>query len=197
MYRKTIFAKAFGASLGLMLLVAAVGVYGGLAFAVPVTQVGGGTYTLHADSITATNAIVYPSSGVGDQPAAVVEFTNSKISGLKITKTVNTPVGKAEVVITSNGPVQTESLLLQSNRIHAEDSSLSGLEILANDQRVGGQFSVSTGATSEELEDRGKTVDLGAKEDGALVLKNFNIETRYIVTNNIGIQGLNVQIKGA
>lgn len=190
MYKKVAFAKAFGASLGIMLLVAAVGVYGGLAFAVPVTQAGGGSYLLEADSITASNAIVYPSAG-NDKAVAVVEFKNSKINGLKITKTANTPVGQAEVVISSNGEVQTESLMLKGEVVNAENSDLSGLVVDASHPQTGG-FAVNTDV--QEVEGSPQTVDIETGGSDGLKLSNFDIQTQYIVTNNIGIPGLSVDI---
>lgn len=194
MYKKAIFAKTFGASLGLMLLVAAVGVYGGLAYAVPVSGVGG--YTVTADSIDGDNAVVYPSagatSGAGQTGVAVVELQSTTIENLKITKTVSLPgLGERQVVISAEDTVKSDQLLLKASNIYAANSTLTGLQL---DETPEGDMEFAVTAGAAQNAESGNTVNIQGQNPG-LHVENAELQTHYLVTNQISIPGLSVTIQ--
>lgn len=194
MYKPTIFAKVFGASLGVLLLVAAIGVYGGLAYAVPVSGVGG--FTITADSIHGEQAVVYPTSGETSEDSNrsmyVVELKSTTIENLKITKTVNLPgLGEREVVITAGDTVKSDELLLKTSSVGASDSKLSGLE-LDEDPSADAEFTVRTGEIEDEADAR--TIDINGSEPG-LQIDHAELQSHYLVTNQIQIPGLSVTLE--
>lgn len=192
MYQKVIFAKAFGVSLGVLLLIAAIGVYGGLAYAVPVAGVG--TYTTAADDINASEVVVHPQVEGDDQAIAVVELRDTEIDGLTITK----DVGNYELEITADQTVESEQMLIKAETIDAEGSNVFGAEVDAN--TVGEsdrEFEVRSGA--QQVEEGPQGVDaavhaIEGAEEPSLYLENFEIETHYLVTNEISIPDLSISI---
>lgn len=196
MYNTTTFAKTFGASLGLMLLVAAVGVYGGLAYAVPVSGVGG--FTVTADTIEGDDAVVYPSTGdtseAANQEMAVVELQSTTIENLRITKTVNLPaVGEKQVVITAEDTVKSDQMLLKSSNIYANGSELTGLSLDESPSGEASQeFVVKAGGADDAPS--GQTVDIQGENPG-LFVEEAELQTHYLVTNQISIPGLSVTVE--
>lgn len=196
MYKTVTFAKTFGAGLGLMLLVAAVGVYGGLAYAVPVSGVGG--FTVTADSIEGEDAVVYPQVGEtseqSERSMSVVELKSATIENLRITKTVTFPgMGERQVVITASDTVKTDSLLLKSSSIQAEDSTLTGLQLDENpNSKASEEFVISAGGADDAQS--GKTVNISGENPG-LFVETTELQTHYLVTNQISIPGLSVTVE--
>lgn len=186
MYDKVIFTKALGASLGILLLVAAVGVYGGVAYAVPVSGVG--TYEVAADDINASEVTVHPQVDDNGETVAVIELRQTQIEGLTITKEVN----GQEVIISADNTVESEAMLIRANSLEADGSDLQGVTIDGNPDAD----APMTVATGTEIED-GETVDFGEADDDDLYLESFNIETQYLVTNEISIPDLSLDIQSA
>lgn len=194
MYDKSIFAKVFGASLGVLLLVAAIGVYGGLAYAVPVSGVGG--FTITADSIDGEGATVYPTTGETSEQSEramyVVELQKTTIEGLEIRKPVNIPgAGEKVVVISSSGTVTSDELLLKTSSVSSGDAMLTGLE-LDETPSSGESFEVRTGEVEEGAS--GNTVSFNGSEPG-LQIRDNTLRSHYLVTNQIRIPGLSVTIE--
>lgn len=196
MYNKTTFAKTFGAGLGVMLLVAAVGVYGGLAYAVPVSGVGG--FTITADSIEGENAVVYPQVGEtseqSERSMSVVELQSATIENLRITKTVSFPgVGERQVVITAEDTVETDALMLKTSSVFAEDSTLTGLQLDENPtSEASREFVISAGGADDAQSAR--TVDIQGDNPG-LSIQSAELQSHYLVTNQISIPGLSVTVE--
>lgn len=186
MYDKVIFTKALGVSLGILLLVAAVGVYGGVAYAVPVSGVG--SYQVAADNIDAQEVTVHPQVDDNGDAVAVIELRQTEIEQLQITKEVN----GQEVVISADDTVESEAMLIRADNVEAEGSELQGVTIDGNPD-ADAPMTVQTGT---ELED-GETVEFGQAEDNDLHLENFQIETNYLVTNEISIPDLSIEINDA
>lgn len=195
MYDKTLFAKSFGAALGVLLIIAAIGVYGGLAYAVPVA--GMGSYTTVGEDIEASEVVVHPqmdSSEEGDNAVAVVELRDTTIEGLEIRK----EVGGMVVVVSADDVVESEEMLIKASNIEANGSDVMGAEVDANTVGEADRgFEVRCGA--QQIEDgAGATVtmetDVG---DNCLHLEQWRIETHYLVTNEISIPDLSISVERA
>lgn len=192
MYNKTLFAKSFGAALGVLLIIAAIGVYGGLAYAVPVA--GMGSYTTVGDDIEASEVVVHPTVEEGDNTMTVVELRDTTIEGLEIRKNV----GGVDIVVSADNTVESEEMLIKASNIEATGSNVMGAEVDAN--TVGEpnrDFEVRCGA--QQVDDgAGRTVtfetDVG---DNCLHLEQWEIETHYLVTNEISIPDLSISVEGA
>lgn len=185
MYEKVTFAKTFGASLGVLLLVAAIGVYGGVAYAVPVSGVG--HYEVAADQIDAQDVTVHPQVDADGEAYAVIELQETTIEGLEITKEGS----GFNLVVSADDTVTSGTMLIHANSLEAADSDLDGVALDPNDENVDSELSVSTG---NDLED-GETVTFDDASGDNLYLEDFSIETTYLVTNQISIPDLSLDIQ--
>jgi hypothetical protein len=195
MYDKTLFAKSFGTALGILLIIAAIGVYGGLAYAVPVA--GMGSYTTVGDDIVASSAVVYPqvdSGPGGENNVAVVELQDARIEGLEIRKNV----GGFDIVVSADDVVESEEMLLKTSNIEASGSDVIGAEVDANTPGEANRgFEVRCGGQMVE-DGQARTVNMGnTSGDGCLHLESWQIETHYLVTNEISIPDLSISIEEA
>lgn len=197
MYDKLTFAKGLGASLGFLLIVIAIGVYTGVAFAVPVAGVGG--YTVAADTINGQDAFIYPQAGVdkagGSGTAAVVELQSTDIDGLKITKPVDIPGGgNASVVITADDNVQSDEILLKVSSVETSSATINLLEIDENmADSPTRQFELRA-AVDQPASARHIDIEGGSGPD--VHLEDPSLQTHYLVTNRISLPGLSVQVRG-
>lgn len=185
MYEKVTFAKTVGASLGVLLLVAAIGVYGGVAYAVPVA--GMGSYQVAADQINAGDTTVYPQLDPNGQAEAVIELQNTEIEGLRITKQTN----NFNLVVSADGTVTSDEMLIHATHLDAAGSDLNNVKLDPNSDEIDTELEVSTG---NDLEN-GETVSFDDPEDQSLYLEDFQIETHYLVTNQISIPDLSLDIE--
>lgn len=182
-YDVVLFAKTLGVALGLLFLIAALGIFGGVAYAVPVSGVG--EYQVSADHIEATDVVVHPQMTTDGEIVAVIELRETEIEGLEITKRTD----GMEMVVSAEGPVESEEMLIRAKDLEAVDSDLSGVEIDANS----GVDSGMTVGTGQDMEN-GETVQFGDAGEGNLVLEDFSITTTYLVTNQISIEGLSLEV---
>lgn len=192
MYNKTLFAKSFGAALGVLLIIAAIGVYGGLAYAVPVA--GMGSYTTMGEDIEASEVVVHPTVEEGDNTMTVVELRDTTIEGLEIRKNV----GGVDIVVSADNTVESEEMLIKASNIEAQGSDVMGAEVDANTVgEANRDFEVRCGAQQVE-EGGGRTVDIQTDVgDNCLHLEQWEIETHYLVTNEISIPDLSISVEGA
>lgn len=208
MYDKKILAKGTAASFGVVVLVLMIVVSSGMAFAAPMAGIGG--FTIKADKITGDNFILYPgitdSSEREEMPAAVAEFTNIKIEGLKLYKTFKgIPFigGNARVVVTSSGTVKGDSVLTKQYLIKAEQSTFNGLLM---DERPAPtprkQFQMFAPSTYDQRTmgmdklTTGRIIDLKNYENQpGIVLKNVTIKATYLAANEMHIPGMTLAVK--
>lgn len=208
MYDKKILAKGTAASFGAVVLVIMIVVSSGMAFAAPLAGVGG--FTIKADKISGDNFILYPgitdSSERKEMPAAVAEFTNIKIEGLKLFKTFKKiPFigGNARVVVTSSDTVTGDSVLTKQYLIEAEKSTFNGLLM---DERPAPtprkQFQMFAPSTAEQRrfgQDRlttGRIINLKNYENKpGIVLENVTIKATYLAANEMHIPGMTLKVK--
>jgi hypothetical protein len=134
MYDKRTLTKGVAASFGVVFLVAMLVVSSGVAFSAPLAGVGG--FTINADRIEGDN--LYQYAGLTDtserdgMPVAVAEFTEVRIEGLELVKSVEGVPGiggNARIVITATDTVTADSLLIKQSYIYAENSTFKGLLI--------------------------------------------------------------------
>lgn len=187
MYEKVTFAKTFGASLGVLLLVAAIGVYGGVAYAVPVSGVG--SYTVAADQIDAQDVTVHPQVDADGNAHAVIELQETTIEQLRITKEGS----GFKMVVSADDTVTSGTMLIHAKHLEADGADLDGVALDPNDENVDSELSVSTG---NDLED-GETVTFDNASGDNLHLESFEIETTYLVTNQISIPDLSLDIQSS
>lgn len=198
MYDKRILAAGFGASLGVVALVALLVVSSGTAYAVPMAGVGG--FTVEADEIRGEGMFIYPDSEETSEqdaaPVATTELQNSEIEGLTLTKKMNAdPMpglsGTIVVQISSTETVETGEQMLKYSQLRADESEFSGQVINEyNEDDPSDQFGI--GAPSDEIQE-GKTIDIEGEEPG-LVLRNAEIQSHYLAVESISIPDLEFDV---
>lgn len=189
--------KGFGASLGILLIIAAVGLSSGVAYAVPVAGVGG--YTITADTIEGQDALIYPQSGVetsgaGDRVAAVYELESTTIQGLKITKPINVPGGgQSNVVITAEREVRSDEILLKASSLETSGAKLNLLEVDENmADSPSRQFELRAAVDDPA---NARHINIESQDGPDVVLEDPVMQTHYLVTNRIALPGLTVRLE--
>jgi hypothetical protein len=202
MYDKKVLAKGTAASFGVVALVAMLIVSSGMAFAAPLSGIGG--FTIAADELRGDDLFLYP--GVTDTsersgiPVATAEFSAVEIDGLELTKSFeDIPAigGNARIVITSTDTVTADSLLVKQSKLTADSSTFNGLLIdEENAERPSDQFKQVAPSTAEQRTegvDAGqppKTIDLSNASNPGIVLQNASIQAHYQAVNEISIPGI-------
>ncbi|WP_049998271.1 DUF6230 family protein [Halococcus sediminicola] len=202
MYDKKVLAKGTAVSFGVVALVAMLIVSSGMAFAAPLSGIGG--FTINADELRGDDLYLYP--GVSDTseregiPVATAEFSAVEIDGLELTKSFeDIPAigGNARVVITSTDTVTADSLLVKQSKLTADSSTFNGLLIdEENADRPSDQFKQVAPSTAEQRTegvDAGqppKTLDLSNASNPGIVLQNASIQAHYQAVNEISIPGI-------
>ena len=202
MYDKKVLAKGTAVSFGVVALVAMLIVSSGMAFAAPLSGIGG--FTINADELRGDDLYLYP--GVSDTseregiPVATAEFSAVEIDGLELTKSFeDIPAigGNARVVITSTDTVTADSLLVKQSKLTADSSTFNGLLIdEENAERPSDQFKQVAPSTAEQRTegvDAGqppKTIDLSNASNPGIVLQNASIQAHYQAVNEISIPGI-------
>ena len=202
MYDKKILAKGTVASFGVVALVVMLIVSSGMAFAAPLSGIGG--FTIKADELRGDDLFLYP--GVTDSsersglPVAVAEFSSVEIDGLELTKEfTGMPVigGNARIVITSTDTVTADSLLVKQSKLTASNSTFNGLLIdEQNSEDPSEQFqqiAPSTDAQRHRGADSAtspKSINLSTQSNPGIVLQNATIQAHYQAVNEISIPGL-------
>lgn len=202
MYDKKVLAKGTAVSFGVVALVAMLIVSSGMAFAAPLSGIGG--FTINADELRGDDLYLYP--GVSDTseregiPVATAEFSAVEIDGLELTKSFeDIPAigGNARVVITSTDTVTADSLLVKQSKLTADSSTFNGLLIdEENAERPSDQFKQVAPSTAEQRTegvDAGqppKTLDLSNASNPGIVLQNASIQAHYQAVNEISIPGI-------
>ena len=202
MYDKKVLAKGTAVSFGVVALVAMLIVSSGMAFAAPLSGIGG--FTINADELRGDDLYLYP--GVSDTseregiPVATAEFSAVEIDGLELTKSFeDIPAigGNARVVITSTDTVTADSLLVKQSKLTADSSTFNGLLIdEENAERPSDQFKQVAPSTAEQRTegvDAGqppKSLDLSNASNPGIVLQNASIQAHYQAVNEISIPGI-------
>lgn len=202
MYDKKVLAKGTAVSFGVVALVAMLIVSSGMAFAAPLSGIGG--FTINADELRGDDLYLYP--GVTDTseregiPVATAEFSSVEIDGLELTKSFeDIPAigGNARVVITSTDTVTADSLLVKQSKLTADSSTFNGLLIdEENADRPSDQFKQVAPSTAEQRTegvDAGqppKSIDLSNASNPGIVLQNASIQAHYQAVNEISIPGI-------
>ena len=202
MYDKKVLAKGTAVSFGVVALVAMLIVSSGMAFAAPLSGIGG--FTINADELRGDDLYLYP--GVSDTseregiPVATAEFSAVEIDGLELTKSFeDIPAigGNARVVITSTDTVTADSLLVKQSKLTADSSTFNGLLIdEENAERPSDQFKQVAPSTAEQRTegvDAGqppKSIDLSNASNPGIVLQNASIQAHYQAVNEISIPGI-------
>jgi hypothetical protein len=204
MYDKKVLAKGTAASFGVVALVAMLIVSSGMAFAAPISGIGG--FTIKADELRGDNLFLYP--GVSDTsqrnatPVAVAEFSSVEIDGLQLIKEFETgdlPIlsGNARIVITSTDTVTADSLLVKQVKLTASSSTFNGLLIDEQPSSDLSQKFQQIAPSTEAQRTRGAdrltdpiSINLSDQSNPGLVLQNATITATYQATNQISIPGL-------
>lgn len=202
MYDKKVLAKGTAVSFGVVALVAMLIVSSGMAFAAPISGIGG--FTIEADELRGDDLYLYP--GVSDTseregvPVATAEFSSVEIDGLELTKELkDVPAigGNARIVITSTDTVTADSLLVKQTKLQASSSTFNGLLIDEENAKYSDSFkqvAPSTGEQRQEGVDSAtggpKTLDLANASNPGIVLQNATIRAHYQAVNEISIPGL-------
>ena len=202
MYDKKVLAKGTAVSFGVVALVAMLIVSSGMAFAAPLSGIGG--FTINADELRGDDLYLYP--GVSDTseregiPVATAEFSAVEIDGLELTKSFeDIPAigGNARVVITNTDTVTADSLLVKQSKLTADSSTFNGLLIdEENAERPSDQFKQVAPSTAEQRTegvDAGqppKSIDLSNASNPGIVLQNASIQAHYQAVNEISIPGI-------
>lgn len=145
MYDKDILAKSTGASLGVVAIVGMLFLSSGMAFAMPLSGIGG--FQVQSDYVTAEDFILYPgaadasdydnpNTGESQYPMAVNELDNAYIEGLALIKEIDLSDsigGQAAVVITAGSPVEANSLYLKTPALEADQAVFAGQTISEGD----------------------------------------------------------------
>lgn len=200
MYDTTILAKTTGASLGIVALVGLLFLTTGTAFAVPLAGVGG--FQIQADSIEGDDLLLYPgladSSQVDDYPNSIVELRSNTIEGLRLTKTLDlsdytdAADGRARLVITSDGTVEADRLLLKTPALEADEATFNGLEISESDSdSLDRAFEIRAPSNPAET----RQIDLDGGSNPGLELENADIRATYLATNEITLPGLELKFQ--
>jgi hypothetical protein len=200
MYRKSTLAKGLSASFGTLLLVGALVMATGTAYAMPLAGIGG--FTIQAEEIRADSAVIYPGSGdtseQGAYPMAVIEQKGVEIDGLKLIKELDVSAipglsGNARIVMSSSETVEADQQLIKVSNIQAEQATFNAQVIDEHDSNdATRKFDIKSGSATEDIEGRTVSID----SDGpAQVLKNAKIRTHYLATNSISLPGLELDIQ--
>lgn len=201
MYDKKVLAKGTAVSFGVVALVAMLIVSSGMAFAAPLSGVGG--FTIQADELRGDDLYLYP--GVSDTseregiPTATAEFSAVEIDGLELTKEFeNVPAigGNARIVITSTDTVTADSLLVKQSKLQASSSTFNGLLIDEENAEYSESFKQVAPSTAEQRTEGSdgtiepKTLDLSNASNPGIVLQNATINAHYQAVNEISIPGI-------
>jgi hypothetical protein len=202
MYDTRTLTKGIAASFGVVFLVVMLVVSSGVAFSAPLAGVGG--FTINADRIEGDN--LYQYAGLADTserdgiPVAVAEFTEVRIEGLELVKSVEGVPGiggNARIVITSTDTVTADSLLIKQSYIYAENSTFSGLLIDEENANYSEEFKQVAPSTEEQRQEGldgvtgpPKTLDLSNASNPGQVFENATIKAHYQAVNQISIPGI-------
>ncbi len=202
MYDKKVLAKGTAVSFGVVALVAMLIVSSGMAFAAPLSGVGG--FTIQADELRGDDLYLYP--GVSDTseregiPTATAEFSAVEIDGLELTKEFeDVPAigGNARIVITSTDTVTADSLLVKQSKLQASSSTFNGLLIDEENAEYSDSFKQVAPSTAEQRSEGvdgatggPKTLDLSNASNPGIVLQNATIRAHYQAVNEISIPGI-------
>lgn len=200
MYNKRILAAGLAASIGALALIGVLLAASGVAYAVPLSGVGG--FTVEAEEIRADDMFIYP--GVSDtsereaQPVAVTEMQSTEIDGLKLSKTLDVSSmpgldGQMRIVISQSGneTVTTGQQMLKYSKLSAEESQFSGQVIDENPSSDPSRKFDITAPTNETVQ--GRTVDISGDNPG-LVLRDAEIQAHYLAVSSISIPDLQFNV---
>ncbi|SEO66399.1 hypothetical protein SAMN05216388_101683 [Halorientalis persicus] len=229
MYDKSILAKSTGASLGVVAIVGLLFVSTGTAFAMPVAGIGG--FTISADVIEGEGMVLYPGSSdaenstdvaevngstgaAADQyPVGVVELDSTTIEGMNLRKVFDLQnnsaglmPGKARIVISASGNVTSETLMMKTPQLAAENATFSGMEIdentvdkadditswmeLRTDQDPKGPLEGPASGFGEA-----KKSYSGGDGGPGMVMKDPYIRATYLATDSISIPGMALEVQ--
>jgi hypothetical protein len=202
MYDKKVLAKGTAVSFGVVALVAMLIVSSGMAFAAPISGIGG--FTIQADELRGDDLYLYPgvsdTSERGGVPVATAEFSSVEIDGLELTKTFeDVPAigGNARIVITSTDTVTADSLLVKQTKLEASSSTFNGLLIDEENANYSDSFKQVAPSTAEQRQEgvdgvtgSAKTIDLSNASNPGIVLQNTTIRAHYQAVNQISIPGI-------
>jgi hypothetical protein len=202
MYDKKVLAKGTAVSFGVVALVAMLIVSSGMAFAAPISGIGG--FTIEADELRGNDLYLYP--GISDTsersgvPVATAEFSSVEIDGLELTKELEkVPAigGNARIVITSTDTVTADSLLVKQTKLSASSSTFNGLLIDEENAKYSDSFKQVAPSTAKQRKEgvdgvtgSPKTLDLSKASNPGIVLKDVTIRAHYQAVNEISIPGL-------
>lgn len=188
-------------------------------FQVQADSVAADNFILYPGSAQTSNS----SGGLGgtadaNYPMAVNELENATIKGFALVKTVDISeltgndgglAGEAAIVVASNSTVTANSILLKTPALSADSASFSGLSIyeegasdLQNTFTLKANKSVSQ--TFRLADDPESSLsDLTGSQSGvtgpdssnaAVYLQNANIQAAYLVTSQITLNNLGVEV---
>ena len=202
MYDKKVLAKGTAASFGVVALVAMLIVSSGMAFAAPLSGIGG--FTINADELRGDDLFLYPDvSDTSERegiPVATAEFSAVEIDGLELMKEFeDIPAigGNGRIVITATDTVTADSLLVKQSLLTADSSTFNGLLIdEENAENPSDQFKQVAPSTAEQRTEgtdgltEPKTIDLTDASNPGIVLQNASIQAHYQAVNEISIPGI-------
>ena len=229
MYDKGILAKSTGASLGVVAIVGLLFVSTGTAFAMPVAGIGG--FTISADVIEGEGMVLYPGSsdaenstdvssnsnaGVDNQyPVGVVELDSTTIEGMNLKKvfdlqneTSGVMPGKARIVISASGNVTSQTLMMKTPQLAADEAKFSGMEI--DENTVNSARDISSwlelrtdqdpvkpieGVPSDSLAGERNKNYTGGDGGPGMVMKEPYIRATYLATDQITIPGMALEVQ--
>ena len=229
MYDKSILAKSTGASLGVVAIVGLLFVSTGTAFAMPVAGIGG--FTISADVIEGEGMVLYPGSsdaenstdvssnsnaGVDNQyPVGVVELDSTTIEGMNLKKvfdlqneTSGVMPGKARIVISASGNVTSQTLMMKTPQLAADEAKFSGMEI--DENTVNSARDISSwlelrtdqdpvkpieGVPSDSLAGERNKNYTGGDGGPGMVMKEPYIRATYLATDQITIPGMALEVQ--
>jgi hypothetical protein len=229
MYDKSILAKSTGASLGVVAIVGLLFVSTGTAFAMPVAGIGG--FTISADTIEGEGMVLYPGSsdaenstdvssnsnaGVNNQyPVGVVELDSTEIDGMALKKvfdleneTSGVMPGKARIVISASDNVTSETLMMKTPQLAADEAKFSGMEIDENTvdsaRDISSWLELRTdqdpvkpieGVPSDSLAGERNKNYTGGDGGPGMVMKDPYIRATYLATDQITIPGMALEVQ--
>lgn len=200
MYNKRILAAGLAASIGVLALIGVLVAASGVAYAVPLSGLGG--FTVEADSIEGEGMFIYPgtseTSEADTAPVVVTEMQGAEIEGMVLTKEIDASAmpgldGTARIIISQNGneTVETSETMMKFSHLGAQESAFSGQVVREyNEDNPSDSFSLAAPGDADE----GKTVDIEGEEPG-LTLRNVEIQAHYMAVESISIPDLDMAVE--
>ncbi|MFD1587093.1 hypothetical protein ACFR9U_08855 [Halorientalis brevis] len=215
MYDTGIFAKSTGASLGVVAVVGTLFLSTGVAFAVPISGIGG--FRIQADRIAGDDFILYPGSGDAENhsnyPQGVAELREVEIEELRLGKRFNLDQygmrGNARLVITAGSDganVTTGQLLLKTPALSAETVVFNGMTVSERnvpDSRHGFSRIITLrthdeptrNGTNADLPGGTRQIELTGGSNPGLQMRYADIRATYLATNRITLPNLGLEVQ--